>query len=158
MKNVLTKALGVRGEVDFDVAAYDLVAGDTVLLCSDGLTNMLDDDAILEIVSGYDGHLAKTCDQLVDSANARGGATTSARSSSGTSNGPDDREVPDHRAYWPRRHGQRLQVESWLVRSVEMGLAAAHHARRPRSSRHHLVPLGLPAELDQSVAVGPKPV
>jgi hypothetical protein len=142
MKNVLTKALGVRGEVDFDVAAHDLVAGDTVLLCSDGLTNMLDADAILEIVSGYDGHLAKTCDQLADSANARGGATTSGRSSSGTSNGPDDREVPDHRAYWPR----------------EMGLAAAHHARRPRSSRHHLVPLSLPAELDQSVAVGPKPV
>jgi protein phosphatase len=73
MKNVLTKALGVRGEVEFDVAAHDLRAGDTVLLCSDGLTNMLDDDAILEIVGGYDGHLDKTCDQLVDGANARGG-------------------------------------------------------------------------------------
>jgi serine/threonine protein phosphatase PrpC len=34
---------------------------------------MLEDDAILEIVGRYDGHLAKTCDQLVDSANARGG-------------------------------------------------------------------------------------
>jgi PPM family protein phosphatase len=44
-----------------------------VLLCSDGLTNMLDDETILEIVSSYDGHLPKTCDQLVDSANARGG-------------------------------------------------------------------------------------
>lgn len=73
MKNVLTKALGVRGEVEFDVAAHDLQTGDTVLLCSDGLTNMLDDDAILEIVGRYDGHLDKTCDQLVDGANARGG-------------------------------------------------------------------------------------
>ena len=73
MKNVLTKALGVRGEVEFDVAAHDLRPGDTVLLCSDGLTNMLDDDAILDIVSRYDGHLDKTCDQLVDGANARGG-------------------------------------------------------------------------------------
>ena len=73
MKNVLTKALGGRGEVDFDVVAHDLVPGDTVLLCSDGLTNMLEDDAILEIISRYDGHLAKTCDQLVDTANARGG-------------------------------------------------------------------------------------
>ena len=73
MKNVLTKALGVRGEVEFDVAAHDLRSGDTVLLCSDGLTNMLDDDAILEIVGQYDGHLDKTCDQLVDGANARGG-------------------------------------------------------------------------------------
>lgn len=73
MKNVLTKALGVRGEVEFEVAAHDLQAGDMVLLCSDGLTNMLDDDAILETVSRYDGHLDKTCDQLVDGANARGG-------------------------------------------------------------------------------------
>ena len=73
MKNVLTKALGVRGEVEFDVAAHDLRAGDMVLLCSDGLTNMLDDDAIGEIVGRYDGHLDKTCDQLVEGANARGG-------------------------------------------------------------------------------------
>ena len=73
MKNVLTKALGVRGEVEFEVAAHDLQTGDMVLLCSDGLTNMLDDDAILEIVGRFDGHLDKTCDQLVDGANARGG-------------------------------------------------------------------------------------
>src|SRR6266852_7244665 len=73
MINVLTKALGVRVEVEFDVAAHDLQAGDTVLLCSDGLTNMLDDHAILEIVTRHDGHLEKTCDQLVDGANARGG-------------------------------------------------------------------------------------
>lgn len=73
MKNVLTKAVGVGAEVEFDVAAHDLQAGDTVLLCSDGLTNMLDDRAILEIVTRHDGHLEKTCDQLVDGANARGG-------------------------------------------------------------------------------------
>jgi protein phosphatase len=73
MKNVLTKALGVRGEVEFDVASHDLRIGDMVLLCSDGLTNMLDDGGILEIVGRYDGHLDKTCDQLVDGANARGG-------------------------------------------------------------------------------------
>jgi hypothetical protein len=51
MKNVLTKALGVRPEVEFDVAAHDLLGGDIVLLCSDRLTNMLDDQAILEIVA-----------------------------------------------------------------------------------------------------------
>jgi len=73
MKNVLTKALGVRPEVEFDVAAHDLVAGDVVLLCSDGLTNMLDDPAILEILARDDDHLEKTCDELVDGANARGG-------------------------------------------------------------------------------------
>jgi serine/threonine protein phosphatase PrpC len=73
MKNVLTKALGVRPEVEFEVVARDLHAGDTVLLCSDGLTNMLDDQAILEIVARDDEHLEKTCDELVAGANARGG-------------------------------------------------------------------------------------
>lgn len=73
MKNVLTKALGVRPDVEFDVVAHDLLAGDIVLLCSDGLTNMLDDQAILEIVARDDEHLEKTCDELVASANARGG-------------------------------------------------------------------------------------
>jgi len=73
MKNVLTKALGVRPEVEFDVAVHDLQAGDIVLLCSDGLTNMLDDQAILDIVARDDEHLEKTCDELVASANARGG-------------------------------------------------------------------------------------
>jgi PPM family protein phosphatase len=73
MKNVLTKALGVRPEVEFEVAVHDLLAGDIVLLCSDGLTNMLDDQAILEIVARDDEHLEKTCDELVAAANARGG-------------------------------------------------------------------------------------
>jgi serine/threonine protein phosphatase PrpC len=73
MKNVLTKALGVRPEVEFDVAVHDLLDGDIVLLCSDGLTNMLEDPAILEIVARNDEHLEKTCDALVESANARGG-------------------------------------------------------------------------------------
>jgi PPM family protein phosphatase len=52
---------------------HDLLAGDIVLLCSDGLTNMLDDQAILEIVARDDAHLEKTCDELVATANARGG-------------------------------------------------------------------------------------
>jgi len=52
---------------------HDLLAGDIVLLCSDGLTNMLDDQAILEIVARDDEHLEKTCDELVASANTRGG-------------------------------------------------------------------------------------
>src|SRR5262245_50978011 len=55
--NVLTKALGVHVDVEFDVAAHDLLVGDTVLLCSDGLSNMLDDQAILEIVARGDGWL-----------------------------------------------------------------------------------------------------
>jgi serine/threonine protein phosphatase PrpC len=73
MKNVLTKALGAREDVDFEVAEQELSAGDVVLLCSDGLTNMLSDQRILEIVSTHGTDLEGACNDLVTDANAQGG-------------------------------------------------------------------------------------
>src|SRR5262249_12571288 len=72
-KNLLTKALGVREDVDFDVVDRGLEPGDTLLLCSDGLTNMLSDEAILEVVTAHAGNLKEACRQLVVGANALGG-------------------------------------------------------------------------------------
>jgi serine/threonine protein phosphatase PrpC len=73
MKNVLTKALGARDDVDFEINDSPLSMGDTVLLCSDGLTNMLSDTQILEIIARNGEHLERACDELVASANAQGG-------------------------------------------------------------------------------------
>lgn len=73
MKNVLTKALGARDDVDFDVKDSPLSVGDTVLLCSDGLTNMLSDAQILDTVSRHRDDLDGACDDLVAGANAEGG-------------------------------------------------------------------------------------
>lgn len=73
MKNILTKALGAREDVDFEVVTKDLAPGDVVLLCSDGLTNMLSDDAILDLVVAHAADLHEACRQLVSNANAQGG-------------------------------------------------------------------------------------
>jgi protein phosphatase len=73
MKHVLTKALGAREDVDFEVNDQDLGEGDVVLLCSDGLTNMLSDRRILEIVSARGEDLQGACEALVAEANAQGG-------------------------------------------------------------------------------------
>ena len=73
MKNVLTKALGAGDDVDFGVAVQELNEGDVVLLCSDGLTNMLSDPEILEIVSARGTDLDGACRDLIAAANARGG-------------------------------------------------------------------------------------
>lgn len=73
LRNVLTKALGAREDVEFDVVDQSLADGDVVLLCSDGLTNMLPDSRIFEIVSAYPGDLAAACRELVAQANAGGG-------------------------------------------------------------------------------------
>lgn len=73
MKNVLTKALGSRQDVDFEVVERELNDRDIILLCSDGLTNMLADQRILEIVSARGGDLEAACQDLVAAANAEGG-------------------------------------------------------------------------------------
>lgn len=73
MKNVLTKALGMLEDVDFEVRERELSDGDVLLLCSDGLTNMVPDQCILEIVSARGTDLEGACNALVTEANAQGG-------------------------------------------------------------------------------------
>jgi serine/threonine protein phosphatase PrpC len=73
MKNILTKALGAREDVDFEVAEQALSDGDVIALCSDGLTNLVPDPRILEIVTAHGADVAAACDALVDEANAQGG-------------------------------------------------------------------------------------
>jgi len=73
MKHVLTKALGAQDEVDFEVVDQELNDGDVLLLCSDGLTNMVPDPRILEIVSTRRVDLERASEELVTEANAQGG-------------------------------------------------------------------------------------
>jgi serine/threonine protein phosphatase PrpC len=73
MKNVLTKALGAREDVEFEVVARPLEPGDVLLLCSDGLTNMLTDAAIVETVVAHGNDVEAACRQLIANANAQGG-------------------------------------------------------------------------------------
>lgn len=51
MRNVLTSVLGVREPVDVHVSEHDLGSSDTMLLCSDGLHNVLEPEAIRDILS-----------------------------------------------------------------------------------------------------------
>lgn len=50
MRNVLTQAVGAISEIYIDVANFPAKFGDVFLLCTDGLTNMVDDDAIARIL------------------------------------------------------------------------------------------------------------
>ena len=71
-KNVITRAIGVKEDVEVDFFQHRLQKGDTVLMCSDGLTDMLDDDEIFRIVkSGRD--IVETAKELVEKANENGG-------------------------------------------------------------------------------------
>ncbi len=72
-KNVITRALGMRDCVQVDIR-HDLIrGGDTFLLCCDGLSGMVDDKKMVEIVHEAEGDLEKAVATLVDQANRSGG-------------------------------------------------------------------------------------
>ncbi|MDR2833262.1 MAG: Stp1/IreP family PP2C-type Ser/Thr phosphatase [Streptococcaceae bacterium] len=71
-KNVLTRSVGMPGTVEVDVTIQAILPGDYLLLCSDGLTNMVTDQGILEILSWNDT-LENTVYSLVQQANENGG-------------------------------------------------------------------------------------
>jgi serine/threonine protein phosphatase PrpC len=72
IKNVITRALGQRQEVEVDVAELALRLGDILLLCTDGLNTMVTDEEILSIVS-QEKELAEKCDKLIEQTNQNGG-------------------------------------------------------------------------------------
>lgn len=72
MKNILTKAVGIDSEVSADLGELTVLTGDILLLCSDGLYNMVSDDEILEIISRA-GNVHAASEILIDTANDNGG-------------------------------------------------------------------------------------
>jgi protein phosphatase len=73
MRNIITRALGNREDLEVDVTLEPVVPGDVFLLCSDGLNTMLSDEEIRQVLCDNQGDPETTCRILVDKANARGG-------------------------------------------------------------------------------------
>lgn len=71
-KNIITRAIGAKDDVEVDFFEYRLQKGDIILMCTDGLTNMVDDDEIFRIVKGG-RDVVETAMQLVEKANENGG-------------------------------------------------------------------------------------
>lgn len=72
-KNVITRALGANEQVVPDFFEVELEAGDYVMLCSDGLTNMVEDSTIKEVVLSGDDSLEEKAIKLIELANKNGG-------------------------------------------------------------------------------------
>ena len=70
-KNLITRALGVDSQVECDINWVEPGAGSRVLLCSDGLTNVLEDETILSI-SGQQGEAEGFCRALLELTLERG--------------------------------------------------------------------------------------
>jgi protein phosphatase len=72
-KNVIVRALGMAEAVQVDLAREPLQEGDVFLLCSDGLSGMVPDDAMAEILRGHPRDLKGAAQALVQAANEAGG-------------------------------------------------------------------------------------
>jgi protein phosphatase len=72
-KNVITRALGMRDSVQVDIRQHDAQAGDVYVLCSDGLSGMVENGIILQIVQHGAPDLQKAANELIDTANRNGG-------------------------------------------------------------------------------------
>ncbi len=71
--HVLTQAVGSAERLEPELIELDIQAGDILLLCSDGLTDMLSDDEIAGILAKYSSVLDVAADRLVGAANDKGG-------------------------------------------------------------------------------------
>ena len=71
-KNIITRAIGARNYIETDFFNVELQEGDLVLLCSDGLTNMLEDEEIRQILT-EEKSLRDRVEKLVEAANQNGG-------------------------------------------------------------------------------------
>ncbi len=71
-KNIITRAIGARDTIEIDFFHEELKSGDIVLMCSDGLTNMLEDEEIRMILNGQ-RDIVEKAEQLVKAANNNGG-------------------------------------------------------------------------------------
>ena len=71
-KNIITRAIGAKEQVEVDFYEYRLKKGDIVLMCTDGLSNMVEDTEILHIVKGS-RDIVEAVEGLINKANENGG-------------------------------------------------------------------------------------
>ena len=71
-KNIITRAVGTSEHVEADFFEVELANDDTILLCTDGLTNMVRDEEILDTIKKNES-IEDAAVQLVKMANANGG-------------------------------------------------------------------------------------
>lgn len=71
-KNIITRAMGVKSEVEADFYEYRVKRGDVILMCTDGLSNMVEDEDMFGLVKGA-RDIVEAVHTLIDRANSNGG-------------------------------------------------------------------------------------
>ena len=73
-RNIITRALGNKPDVEVDTQRLPLKEGDVLLLCTDGLSGMVEDELIRDLILANEDNPQAAVDYLIEMANAEGGA------------------------------------------------------------------------------------
>jgi serine/threonine protein phosphatase PrpC len=73
MKNVITRSVGFEPDVNIEIYEMEVRKGDRFLLCSDGLSGLIDDEKMLSVLSKNTKDLNQTVQDLIAAANSNGG-------------------------------------------------------------------------------------
>lgn len=73
LKNVLSKAIGSKEDIEFPVLEQQMEENDILLLCSDGLHGLVSNEQVLSVVKKFDHDLPQLCNTLIRMANEAGG-------------------------------------------------------------------------------------
>jgi serine/threonine protein phosphatase PrpC len=73
LRNVITRSLGFEGNAEAEVQILEWVRGDSLLLCTDGLTGMVEDDEIESILASHGADVEAAARALIALANEHGG-------------------------------------------------------------------------------------
>ena len=71
-KNIITRAIGAKEDVEADFYEHRLKKGDIIVMCTDGLTNMVEDEEIFHLVQGS-RDIVEAAETLIDTAKENGG-------------------------------------------------------------------------------------
>jgi len=73
LRNVITKAVGAKEDIEINVVEHKLLPGEVAMVCSDGLHSMINDEAILAAVTPFPQGLEEAASKLITAANEAGG-------------------------------------------------------------------------------------
>jgi PPM family protein phosphatase len=72
-KNLVTRALGIDPDAELELKEYDVLVGDVYMLCSDGLSDMVEDEELQQILIDAHGNIEIAANKLIQAANNNGG-------------------------------------------------------------------------------------
>jgi protein phosphatase len=115
-RNVITRAIGLDPKAQIDVSAIPIENGDLILLCSDGLNSMIDDDEIERILK--ESAPKQACQALIDAANDAGGHdnTTVAVATIGRAPGSMPKPADQDTVKVQRRPTSFLKAWNFIIR------------------------------------------